>query len=98
MHAGLLKMMERHDFLSNPRGLGLMRAVDVLNPATRTLDHDLRDQIVDTAFHHGLLLLGCGEAAIRFCPPLCLSKEQVDVALGIIDTVLAECTAEAVAA
>ena len=41
-------------------------------------------------FPRGLLLLGCGESAIRFCPPLCVSAEQVDKALTILEAVLTE--------
>jgi 4-aminobutyrate aminotransferase len=48
----------------------------------------LRDDIVQRGFHHGLLLLGCGESAVRFCPPLCISARQVDTALAILSQVL----------
>ena len=41
-------------------------------------------------FDKGLLLLGCGESAIRFCPPLCVTAEQVDTALRMLGKVLAE--------
>jgi 4-aminobutyrate aminotransferase len=50
----------------------------------------LRDEVVQSAFHHGLLLLGCGESAVRFCPPLCITAEQVETAIRIVDTVLTE--------
>ena len=50
----------------------------------------LRDDLVQAAFHRGLLLLGCGESAIRFCPPLCITAEQVERALEILSGVLAE--------
>jgi 4-aminobutyrate aminotransferase len=48
-----------------------------------------RDEIVQEAFCQGLLLLGCGESALRFCPPLCVSSEQVETALRILAGVLA---------
>jgi 4-aminobutyrate aminotransferase len=44
--------------------------------------------VVQDAFHKGLLLLGAGESAIRFCPPLCITAEQVDTALSILANVL----------
>jgi 4-aminobutyrate aminotransferase len=56
--------------LANVRGMGLMTAADAASPAER-------DRIIQACFHRGLLLLGCGEAAIRFCPPLCITAEQV---------------------
>jgi 4-aminobutyrate aminotransferase len=52
---------------------------------------------VQTAFHRGLLLLGCGESALRFCPPLCITAEQVDSALEILAAVLCEQKAEKLA-
>ena len=58
------------------------RDPDVADPA-------LRDEIVQAAFHQGLLLLGCGEVAVRFCPPLCITAAQVDTAVGILAGVLA---------
>ena len=49
-----------------------------------------REKVIQTAFQRGLLLLGCGETAIRFCPPLCVSAPQVETALAILDGVLAK--------
>jgi 4-aminobutyrate aminotransferase len=73
-----------------------MRAIDVIDLEDGKPDHDLRDKVVDVAFYHGLLLLGCGEGALRFCPPLCIDAEQIDTCLQILDGVLAECAAEKV--
>ena len=67
----------------------LMVAMDIVREDDPlSLDHDLRDAIIQTAFHRGLLLLGCGEAAVRFCPPLCITADQIDTALHILDGVL----------
>jgi 4-aminobutyrate aminotransferase len=93
LHRGLVKLAERHDSLSNPRGLGLMRAVDVIDPKSGDGEHDRRDELVQSAFERGLLLLGCGEFGLRFCPPLCITGEQVDTALEILDSVLSEAAA-----
>ena len=43
-----------------------------------------RDQIVQSCFHKGLLLLGCGKNSIRFCPPLCVTEEEVRIALDLL--------------
>jgi len=98
LHAGLLELGRKHEFIVNPRGLGLMRAVDVLNPETGRPDHDLRDQVVDAAFYHGLLLLSCGENGIRFCPPLCITAAQIETGLRLLDEVISACTVAEVAA
>ena len=43
----------------------------------------------------GLLLLGCGERTVRFCPPLCITSENVCTALTIFDQVVAQVLAAA---
>ena len=64
-------------------------AADVVRPADGVPDPTLRDEVVQLAFRRGLLLLGCGEAALRLCPPLCVSAAQVQLALTLLDGVLA---------
>ena len=75
--------------MANPRGLGLMRAIDVVD-AQGSSDARRRNAVIDAAFHRGLLLLGCGQAGIRFCPPLCVTREQIATALRILAAVCAE--------
>jgi 4-aminobutyrate aminotransferase len=87
----LLRLQRKYpEILGEVRGLGLMVAIDLVkehDPYTH--DPKLRDRVVDTAFRHGLLLLGCGESALRFCPPLCITAAQVDKAVAILSEVLA---------
>ncbi len=91
LRRGLLALHPKFPELGEVRGLGLMMAVDLVKDrAGPVLDHDLRDGVVQDAFHRGLLLLGCGEAAIRFCPPLCVTAAQVDTVLRLLAEVLAQ--------
>jgi 4-aminobutyrate aminotransferase len=71
--------------LANPRGLGLMQAIDVLTAVCP--DAKRRNAIVQAAFEQGLLLLGCGQAAIRFCPSLCVTAAEVETAMEIFGRV-----------
>jgi 4-aminobutyrate aminotransferase len=91
LRAGLRKLQAEHrDVLGDVRGLGLMTAVDVIkdgDPAQPDPAH--REDVIQACFRRGLLLLGCGESGIRFCPPLCVTAEQVETALGILGSVLA---------
>ena len=88
---GLRALSRKHTCLDNVRGLGLMTAVDVLKDKPLREHHPaLREQIIQSAFEHGLLLLGCGESAVRFCPPLCITSDQVDTCLRILDAVISE--------
>ncbi|HEV3236925.1 MAG TPA: acetyl ornithine aminotransferase family protein [Gemmataceae bacterium] len=85
----LRAMQKEFPRLAHVRGLGLMTAVDVVKEDDQqTPDPGLRDQLIQAAFHEGLLLLGCGETAIRFCPPLCITAEQIEVGLGILKHLL----------
>jgi 4-aminobutyrate aminotransferase len=87
---GLLRLQRQHPEIGDVRGLGLMLAIELVEERDRfTPDPALREQVVQSAFHQGLLLLGCGESAIRFCPPLCITPDQVETAVSILGGVLA---------
>jgi len=47
-----------------------------------------RNDIIKHAFQKGLLLLGCGENSIRFCPSLTVNTEEIDKCLSIFDDVV----------
>ncbi len=87
---GLLRLKQRFPVVGDVRGLGLMVAMDLIrDDGSHQFDPVLRDQVVEAAFHRGLLLLGCGEAALRFCPPLCITEAQIETAVTILGHVLA---------
>jgi 4-aminobutyrate aminotransferase len=89
LQRGLRQLQAKHPEVGEVRGLGLMTAMDVHSgDALRTPDPVRRDEVVQAAFRRGLLLLGCGESAVRFCPPLCVTAEQVDTAVRLVDEVL----------
>ena len=85
---GLQQLVSDGAPLAAVRGLGLMTAADVLGP--HGPDPHRRHDLVMAAFHAGLLLLGCGRTGIRFCPPLCVTAEQVETALEIFGRVARE--------
>lgn len=91
LREGLWALHRQHDEIGEIRGIGLMMAMDLVSSRDPyLLAPKIRDEIVQTAFHHGLLLLGCGESAIRFCPPLCVTEAQIERALVILAQVLTE--------
>lgn len=49
-----------------------------------------RDLVVQKAFQKGLLLLGCGRNAIRFCPPLVVSLDEAATAVQVLEEAFAE--------
>ena len=81
LRSALRHLAARHPELSGVRGMGLMTAVD-LPSATH------REKVIQESFRRGLLLLGCGETALRFCPPLCVTPGQVEICLRVLDGVL----------
>jgi 4-aminobutyrate aminotransferase len=89
LQAELSKLAHRFARISPPRGKGLMVAIDLLDEEGN-LARNLRDEMVDRAFYKGLLLLGCGKAAIRFCPPLVLDAAQIRVAMDILGELFGE--------
>ncbi|MCZ2342704.1 MAG: acetyl ornithine aminotransferase family protein [Bacteroidales bacterium] len=92
LRAGLRSLVTQHTILANVRGLGLMTAVDLVHPDDGAYAPTLREQVIQSAFRRGLLLLGCGESAIRFCPPLCVTAQQVQTALTLFGEALTEAT------
>ena len=85
----LAAIAEKHDHVFEERGLGLMRAIEIVkSKAGREPDPVRRDAIVHACFERGLLLLGCGETAIRFLPALTVDKGHIDAACENLDAVL----------
>jgi 4-aminobutyrate aminotransferase len=62
----------------------------VRDQITREGAPELRDRIVQLAFHKGLLLLGAGENSLRLCPPLLIDNEQAEFAVGALDACISE--------
>jgi 4-aminobutyrate aminotransferase len=79
----LRELANHSPLISKPRGLGLMVAADLPDP-------QLRNTVLHSCFRRGLILLGAGERAIRFCPPLVVNPEEIEVAVGILRECLSE--------
>ena len=60
----------------------------VKDRSTKAYNPEASRKLVDTAFQHGLLLLGCGKSVVRVAPPLVIDEVDIDRGLEIIDTVL----------
>ncbi|GHO45365.1 aspartate aminotransferase family protein [Ktedonospora formicarum] len=70
------------NIIDSPRGIGLMRAVNV--------KHDLAGEIAGRAMQQGLLLNALGGSTLRMIPPLVLTKTDLDEAATILDHTLSE--------
>jgi len=89
--AGLKALADKHPLIGDVRGRGLMVGVELVRDRqTKERATDERDAVVLAAFQRGLLLLGAGKNAIRFSPPLVLTREQADIVIRIFDEALTE--------
>jgi 4-aminobutyrate aminotransferase len=85
----LRELMQRHAIIGDVRGMGLMVGAELVKDrVTKEPAAAERDAVVQACFRRGLLMLGCGVSTLRFCPPLVVTREEVDTAVGIIDEVL----------
>lgn len=75
----------KYAFIDSPRGIGLMRAVNV--------KHELAPAIVQQALEHGLLLNNTGTGTLRMIPPLVLTQADIDEAAELLDKALADVAA-----
>jgi 4-aminobutyrate aminotransferase len=82
---------ERHKIVGQVRGKGLMIGIEfVRDQKTKERAGDLRNRIVQMAFHKGLLVLGSGDTTLRLCPPLLVDEEQIRFALRTLDGIISE--------
>jgi 4-aminobutyrate aminotransferase len=86
MTTRLKSWVEKYGNVGDVRGRGLMLAIELVqDKESRDPVPGLRDHIIDLAFQHGLLLLGCGETSVRLCPSLLVQQQEADVALDILE-------------
>jgi 4-aminobutyrate aminotransferase len=84
-------LQTKHAIIGDVRGLGLMIGVEFVRAdGSGTSDAALRDQAMNKCFEKGLLLLGCGESTLRFCPPLIVTEDESAKAAEIFDAALSE--------
>jgi 4-aminobutyrate aminotransferase len=80
----LRELQDEFPAIGDVRGLGLMVAADfVVDRESRRADGETRNRVVTECFRRGVLALGCGESAVRFCPALTITEKQIDAAVGV---------------
>jgi 4-aminobutyrate aminotransferase len=81
----------KHRVVGQVRGRGLMIGLELVkSQETREANPEARQQVIEKAFHRGLLVLGCGASTVRLMPPLLIQREHADIALEILDGCLSE--------
>jgi 4-aminobutyrate aminotransferase len=88
---GLLELQKTYACMGDVRGKGLMVGVELVKDReTKEPATDWRPRIIRKAFEKGLLILGCGENSIRFCPSLTVSAGEIDLGLSIFEEAVKE--------
>ncbi len=86
----VVALQQRYDFIGDVRGLGLMIGVEFVRDRVSKEPLDgITSRVEELAFQRGLLLLGCGRSTLRLAPPLMIDREDVTIAMRILDDVLA---------
>ena len=83
---GLLALQKTYECMGDVRGKGLMVGVELVKDReTKERAEEWRDELIKGAFEKGLLLLGCGQNSIRFCPALTVTDKEVEVCLTLFE-------------
>lgn len=83
-------LKEKHPTIGDVRGLGLMIGIELVEPGGTEPDPDAFAFLAEHARAHHLLILECGPHGnvIRFIPPLCVTPEELDKAIDVLDGAL----------
>ena len=82
---GLNDLMSRYDFITEVRGMGCLWAM--------LFDSDITPAVVGACNDAGILLNPLRPNAVRFMPPLTVTKEEIDEALERLETGIKVATA-----
>jgi len=77
----LLQLKQKHNIIDSVRGIGFMIGVQLTGPCS---------EIVDKCLDRGLRINCTQGTVLRFMPPMIATKDQIDKAVDILDTVLTE--------
>jgi acetylornithine/N-succinyldiaminopimelate aminotransferase len=77
----LRRLKDKHAMIDHVRGIGLMIGIQLTRPGAA---------IVNTCLEKGLRINCTHDTVIRFMPPMIVTKEQIDQAVDIFDSVLSE--------
>jgi 4-aminobutyrate aminotransferase len=89
LQSGLKRLQKSFECIGDVRGLGLMIGVELVRDREKKEKAvQWRNEVIKNCFEKGLLLLGCGENSLRFCPPLTVKGQEIDTCLSILEEVL----------
>ncbi|MFH1952653.1 MAG: aminotransferase class III-fold pyridoxal phosphate-dependent enzyme [Pseudomonadota bacterium] len=90
---GLKRLMERHEVIGDVRGKGLMTGVELVRDRkTKEPAKDACARVFERAKEMGLLIGkgGLHGNVLRIKPPMCITREDVDFLIGVLDAAFGE--------
>lgn len=91
VEARFRRFLERFPFVGDARGLGAMRALELVKDrATKAPDKDRTDRVIRKAYESGLLLVGAGTHGnvIRTLMPLVITDDELAEGLDVLEHAL----------
>jgi 4-aminobutyrate aminotransferase len=89
--ARLANWTKQFKIVGDVRGRGLMIGAEIVrDQRTKEKAPDLRNKILERAFHKGVLILGAGDTTLRLSPPLLIDEEQADFAIRKLEECIGE--------
>lgn len=92
LKAGLEKLMHHHRLIGDVRGMGLMLGIELVRDrATKQPAKEETLQVLEEAREMGMLIGkgGLDGNVIRIKPPMCITAEDADFAIDVLDRALA---------
>jgi L-lysine 6-transaminase len=74
----LTAFTQKYEYVTSPRGKGLMCAFDFP-------DAHARNAFTNACYNNGLIILPCGQRSVRFRPPLTVTTDHIDEGFAIIE-------------
>ncbi|MBS5788082.1 MAG: aminotransferase class III-fold pyridoxal phosphate-dependent enzyme [Clostridioides difficile] len=86
---GFERLREKYDIIGEIRGIGLSIGVDVVKgKGSKEKNPDATTKICYRCIQTGLVMIFLGQSTLRVQPPLVITKEQIDIAMKIIDSAI----------
>lgn len=86
VHARLEEMREAFPLMGDNRGLGLMRATELVRDR-KTKEPAVKERrlLLEAALKRGLILLPCGVSTVRYIPALTIEEELLDRGMDVLE-------------
>jgi predicted acetylornithine/succinylornithine family transaminase len=78
---GFQSLQSKYSIVKEIRGLGLIWGIELSDPVAK--------EVGEAALEAGLIINSIGDCVLRMSPPLIITNNEVDEALGILDTLFA---------